>query len=145
LAGFDAGRNRDRGHRGVGAGFDLFYFYPVDHRPIHHHRYFSHWPIVWLGLAALFHAGWRLFEREKLRAWAFGGTLFAVAGFLHIILDTLVGDIGWFALFVDKPYALFTVQPRFSPWWLNFLLHPSFTAEIAIWLWAIRIHRQNIP
>ncbi|MDR1647352.1 MAG: metal-dependent hydrolase [Zoogloeaceae bacterium] len=123
--------------------FDLLYFYLVDQRQTHHHRYFSHWPVLWFGLILLFYAIRRLCGNEKLRAWAFGGVLFSAAGFLHLILDSMAGDIWWFAPFVDKPYALFTVPARFSPWWLNFFLHPSFLAEIAIWIWAIRIYRRK--
>jgi inner membrane protein len=119
--------------------FDMFYFYLVDARQTHHHRYFTHWPIVWLSLIGLSALSFRFIRP----AWAFSALLFCVCAFLHLILDTLVGDIWWFAPFQDKPYALFTVQSRFSPWWLNFFLHWSFVAELLIWAWAIRLYYRH--
>ncbi|MDR3054139.1 MAG: metal-dependent hydrolase [Zoogloeaceae bacterium] len=119
--------------------FDMMYFYLVDAAQTHHHRYFTHWPIVWLTLMALS----ALFFRLTRSALAFAILLFCACAFLHLILDTLVGDIWWLAPFQDKPYALFTVPARFSPWWLNFFLHWSFVAELLIWVWAIRMYRRR--
>ncbi|MGY1490792.1 metal-dependent hydrolase [Methylobacillus pratensis] len=37
----------------IAPDFDLSYFYLIDHRQIHHHQYFMHWPIIWfLGVIA---------------------------------------------------------------------------------------------
>jgi inner membrane protein len=119
--------------------FDMFYFYLVDAGKTHHHRYFTHWPILWLSLIGVSVLSFRFIRP----AWAFGALLFCLCGFLHLILDTLVGDIWWLAPFQDKPYALFTIPPRFSPWWLNFFLHWSFAAELLIWAWALRIYRRR--
>ncbi|GHT96641.1 hypothetical protein AGMMS49545_22150 [Betaproteobacteria bacterium] len=81
--------------------------------------------------------------RPAWKAWTFAALLFCSAALVHIILDTLVGDIWWLAPFYDKPYALFTVPARFFPWWLNFFLHWSFVAELLIWMWAIRLYRRR--
>lgn len=44
---------------------------------------------------------------------------------------------------IDQPYALFTVPARLKPWWLSFILHWSFAAELAIWIGALHIYRQR--
>jgi inner membrane protein len=112
--------------------FDLLYGYLWDHGQTHHHRYWTHWPIVWFALSGFWVAGFYMCRAR----WAWGMALFCACGCLHIVLDTLVGDIWWLAPFQDRPYALFTVPARFSPWWLNFFLHWSFAAELAICAWA---------
>lgn len=66
---------------------------------------------------------------------------FATMGVLHMLLDSIVGDIWWFAPFVDQAYALFNVPARYQPWWLNFLLHWSFALELALWVWAFVLYR----
>jgi hypothetical protein len=63
---------------------------------------------------------------------------------LHVILDSLVGDIWWLAPFVDRSYALFTVPAVRSPWWMNFLLHWSFAVELAICFWALLVYRKRL-
>lgn len=116
----------------IAPDLDLAYFYVVDHRQTHHHHYWSHWPLVWLALvlaAAPF---------ARRHAVASAALLFGLGGVLHLVLDTLVGDVWWLAPLVDQPFALFTVAARWSPWWLNFLLHWSFALELAICVWAWR-------
>lgn len=123
--------------------FDMFYFYLVDNRQTHHHKYLTHWPILWLGLSVLC---WVILSRRKQSSIAFLALIFSACGFLHTVLDSFVGDIWWFAPFVDKPFALFTVPARFKPWWLNFILHWSFVVELLICLWALVLyrHRDNL-
>lgn len=117
---------------------DLIYFFLVDHRHTHHHRYFSHWPLVWLGLLALAAIGFRRASKAGVLA-----LLFCLGGVLHVILDSLVGDIWWLAPFVDRPYALATVPALRTPWWTNFLLHWSFGVELAICFWALLLHQKR--
>lgn len=59
------------------------------------------------------------------------------------VLDSVVGDIWWFAPFVDRPFALFTVPALYKPWWLNFFLHWSFALELAICAWALATYRRR--
>jgi len=59
---------------------------------------------------------------------------------IHIILDTVVGDIWWFFPLIDKPFALFTVNALYKPWWLNFILHWSFALELVICSFAAFIY-----
>jgi len=100
--------------------FDMAYFYLADHQQTHHHRYFTHWPIVWLILLATSAIWLRLSRVSKA---PFLCLVFCCGGLLHLVLDSFVGDIWWFAPFIDRPFAMFVVPAVFNPWWLNFLLH----------------------
>jgi inner membrane protein len=75
--------------------------------------------------------------------------IFSAGGLLHMVLDSVVGDIWWFAPFIDRPFALFTVPALYTPWWLNFLLHWSFALELAICVGAVitfrRCQRGGVP
>ncbi|WP_028444793.1 metal-dependent hydrolase [Chitinimonas koreensis] len=114
----------------VAPDFDLLYFYLVDQRQTHHHQYFSHWPLCWIALTLIAAAALR-WSRHALPLLAFD-----LGGLLHMALDTLVGDIWWFAPLLDRPFALFSVPALYQPWWLNFILHWSFAVELAICAWA---------
>lgn len=116
---------------------DLFYFYLIDERNTHHHRFFTHWPILWLGL--LLCSAW-VYSKRRVGA---AMLLFSLGGFSHMILDSLVSDIWWFAPFVDKPFSLAVVTDRYDPWWLNFLLHWSFAVELLICGCALALWRKR--
>ena len=120
----------------IGAIFpdiDMLYFYLIDHRQHHHHKYFTHWPVSWLVLLVL---------ALLLSRWAPAKSaaklliVFAMAGMLHMLLDTLVGDIWWLAPWLNQPFHLFTVEALYKPWWLSFILHWSFAVELLICLAA---------
>lgn len=114
--------------------FDMVYFRLIDHRQHHHHTYWTHFPIVWIGLL-LVALLW--FHSTHAKSRAAPAVIFSINGFIHLFLDTIVGDIWWLAPFIDKPFALFTVPALYTPWWLNFLLHWSFVLELAIVAWAV--------
>jgi hypothetical protein len=118
--------------------FDMAYFHLIDHRQHHHHSYWTHFPIVWLSLL-LVALIW--FYSARIKSSAALAVIFTINGFIHLFLDTIVGDIWWLAPFVDKPFALFTVPALYTPWWLNFLLHWSFALELAIVAWAVYLWR----
>lgn len=118
--------------------FDMAYFHLIDNRQTHHHKYISHWPILWLALTVV-SALW--FSHAKQSRAAALSLVFCLGAVLHVLLDSFVGDIWWFAPFLDQPYAMFTVPARFKPWWLNFILHWSFAVELAICIWALLIYR----
>lgn len=116
---------------------DLFYCYLMDGRQTHH-QYFSHWPLLWLGLTIL--AGlWLSLRRDSIGA---AMTLaLVVGGMLHLLLDSFVGDIWWLARSPGQPFALFDVPALHQPWWLNFLPHWTFVAELAICVAALLVYR----
>lgn len=78
---------------------DMLYFYLIDNRQHHHHTYWPHYPSVWLGFLLIF-AVWYGFGNNKSTALL--GLVFFINGFFHMLLDSIVGDIWWFAPFVDK-------------------------------------------
>ncbi len=119
---------------------DMFYFYLIDNRQHHHHTYWPHYPTVWLGLLFIFTV-WYRFGNNK--STAILGLVFSVNGFLHMLLDSIVGDIWWFAPFVDKSFAVFMVPALYNPWWLNFILHWTFILELLILLWAMNIWQKQ--
>lgn len=118
---------------------DLFYFFFIDQQQHHHHIYFMHWPIIWFSLAFI---TWmmRRFKKTKI---LFLTQCFFFAGVLHVILDSLVGDIWWLMPWVDQPFALATVEAISEHWWISFILHWSFLVEIVICLFALRLWLQK--
>ena len=124
----------------IAPDLDMLYFHFIDNRQHHHHTYWSHYPVFWVILAALSIFWYRLSAVKSLSAIAL---IFSVCGFIHMLLDSIVGDIWWFSPLIDQPYALFTVQAVYKPWWLNFILHWSFAIEVGISLWALYLWRVN--
>lgn len=124
----------------VAPDIDMLYFHLIDHRQHHHHTYFTHFPLVWLSLLIASASWFRFTSQRKKAALAI---IFSLGGFIHMFLDTIVGDIWWFAPFIDKPFALATVPAIYKPWWLNFLLHWSFGIEIMVVCWAIYLWRTS--
>lgn len=120
----------------IAPDLDMLYFYFIDHRQHHHHTYFTHFPVLWI-TCLLAAATWLYFSKSKTMAAL--AVIFSLNGMIHMVMDTVVGDIWWFAPLVDKPLAFFTVHPVYKPWWLNFILHWSFALEIGIVLWALHL------
>ncbi len=123
----------------IAPDFDLLYFYLIDSCQHHHHSYFSHWPIVWVGLLLL-SALWFIFQKGQMATAAIA---FTGCGLLHIALDGIVGDIQLFAPWSNDYFALATVPARYKPWWLNFILHWSMIIELVICATAAYIYHLN--
>jgi inner membrane protein len=117
---------------------DMIWFHLVDNGAIHHHRYWVHIPAFWLAVAAVV---------LPLLAWrgylATGLVFFGVIG-LHLMLDTIGGGIMWGAPFDAHLYELVTVPADNGHWVASFILHWTFLAELAIWVWAIVLWRQKV-
>ena len=107
---------------------DLFWFYVIDDRAFHHHRYWVHVPGFWLLIAAVLLP---LIARIAANCfWPAVGFLFGVA--LHIFLDGLAGGIMWFWPFSDQLFTLVNVPAVYSNWVVSFLLHWTILIEICI-------------
>jgi inner membrane protein len=69
--------------------------------------------------------------------------VFALGGFTHMVLDSVVGDIAWLAPYSDEYFALSHVEAMFKPWWLNFILHWSFALELLLVALAVYVWRRD--
>lgn len=125
---------------GIAPDLDMFYFYLIDNRQTHHHMYWPHFPSVWFTF--LVGSGfWLYFTKQK--SYAALACIFAISNFIHLLLDTIVGDIFWLAPFNLRPFSFFTVPSLYKPWWLNFFLHWSFLLEILVLVWAAFLLRRE--
>jgi inner membrane protein len=116
---------------------DLFYFYLFDGRAHHHHTYLTHYPVVWLGLVAFSSLLSYIRNTTQVRGYALLLFIFSLSGLVHMVLDTIVGDIWWLAPWISEPYSLFHVQPlHLKHWILSFIFHWSFLAELGVVAWA---------
>ena len=113
---------------------DMLYFYLIDNRQHHHHSYWTHFPSIYLFLLLIVGIWWSIKKGSTAACLSF---VFLLGCILHLVLDSLVGDIPWLAPFSMKFYALATVEAVHKPWWLNFLLHWSFAAEVIIIVAAV--------
>lgn len=112
---------------GIFPDIDLFYGALVDAGRIHHHLYWTHLPLVWLVLSA---AAPALRLGGSGRRHVIGTFLLAVWG--HLLLDGVAGDIWWLWPWLDRPFSLVAIPASHADWWLNYLLHWTFTLELAI-------------
>ncbi|PST22026.1 metal-dependent hydrolase [Mesorhizobium plurifarium] len=124
---------------------DLLYFYFADGRRTPHHDYLTHSPIFWLGVAALTAATLILAGRRR---YIFFVWVALANVMMHLFLDSIAADIRWFHPFAETRFNLVEVPARFEPWYLNFILHWTFAAEIAIcaaalWVWRLQRRRNR--
>lgn len=108
---------------------DLIWFYFIDERAVHHHRYWVHIPAFWGLLSLVILPALRRFARHLFAP----AVAFVLAVLVHICLDTIAGDVLWGWPFSDHFTHFITVPARFDAWILNFVLHPIFALELAIW------------
>lgn len=117
---------------GIFPDIDLLYATLIDHWQIHHHRYWTHLPLVWLAISAVV---LMLFRRsDAVRQTV---TVFLLAVWSHLLLDSVAGDIWWLWPWLDTPFSLVVIPAIHSPWWLNFLLHWTFAVELGFVLLAV--------
>lgn len=117
----------------IAPDLDLFWFYLVSDRRIPHHQYITHQPWLW---AALFGAGLLLSLILRKPSWRiYLGVGFA-AIMLHLVLDSIAGEIYWLAPFSYFHFNAVPVPARYDWWVWNFILHWTFSIEIAICLAA---------
>ncbi len=118
----------------VGAVFpdvDMLRFW-WDHGQVHHHRYWTHIPAVWLAITVVT----LLVTRSETRRVA---AAFCAGVFSHLALDTVCGDIAWLWPLDDRFFHLITVRATAHHWIVTFVLHPAFLLEIAIALVAAAV------
>lgn len=121
--------------------FDLLYFYLIDARQHSHHTYLTHIPFYWAVLY-VFIAGICIGKKYIIPLIIF--SVFVLGVFLHLFLDTVAGGILW-KYTLNSEYVTFTYVSAKHGWWvLNFILHWTFTFEIAITLFAIMVYKYPV-
>jgi inner membrane protein len=121
----------------VAPDFDFAWHYLVDSSR-NHHSYFTHFPAFWLAILAVAGVWYREADRrDRVALWC----NFALNGFLHLVLDSLVGGIQWLAPFSNQSFSLATIAGSHQRWWLNYLTHWAMLFEVAIFLWAAYLWR----
>ena len=113
---------------------DLLFFYFVDDRAIHHHRYWVHVPFFWAVIASITLPA---VGSSRFRPVAIA---FFAAILMHLLLDSIGGGIMWLAPFNTELVELVTVQPTHSHWILSFLLHWTFLFEVLTWILAAYLY-----
>jgi inner membrane protein len=108
---------------------NMLYFYFVDAGRVHHHGYPTHIPAYWTGVALCL---WLLSKRSRLKGvtrvlgWGVAGVG------LHLLLDSVAGDIRWLAPFSTQAFSLVHVQATRGLWIWNFVLHWTFLLEVGL-------------
>jgi hypothetical protein len=119
--------------------FDLFWFYVIDDRAIHHHCYWVHAPGFWAAVAV---ASLPLLRWAAPALWwpalAFFGSLL-----VHVLGDSIGGGIMWLWPLDDRLLSLVTVPATQAHWVASFVLHWTFLLELGVigvagWLWLKR-------
>lgn len=116
---------------------DLLYFYLVDQRQTLHHLYWPHLPLAWLGPAVVCAVACAWIRSRLLIAVCL---VFYANVFLHLVLDTVAGQMFWLYPFDETSFVLVDVPAQHDWWVSNFVLHWSFGLELLICLWALAVH-----
>lgn len=136
---------RDLVIAGMAGGFfpdtDLFYGAIVDGGSIHHHLYWTHLPLFWLGIHALMVVMLKCCDSNRFSAQRSLLTAFLLGIWSHLLLDSVAGDIWWWPW--GEPFSLAHVASSYSPWWLNYLLHWTGLIEVVIVCSAITVERMR--
>lgn len=110
----------------------MFWFYLVDNQQTHHHEYFTHWPLLYVGIGLLGFCVLRLKRKVATLMLAF-----CAGALLHMVLDSIAAPMYWLAPFSSLGIGLVEVPATQSHWILSFLFHWTFLSEILICLAAL--------
>jgi len=121
----------------IAPDLDLLYFFFVDKQQHLHHGYWTHFPFFWLGILTAALLAYPLLKRFRI----FSLFLFCFLPniLLHLLLDSVVGDIRWLAPFSSQSFSLFEVPALHDYWVYNFVFHWTFLLEVSIVVAAILV------
>jgi len=119
---------------GVIPDCDLVYFYTMGERQVVHHEYWTHIPFFWLVIYLI--GSLAMLMCRRFRAFALLSVFFA-AVVLHLLLDTITGEIQWLYPVSGQSFTLVQV-PAVHTWWVaNFIMHWTFMIELAVLVLAL--------
>jgi len=114
---------------GIMPDFDFVYHVFIDSDKTSHHAYITHMPVFWFSLMLISAIGGRLLKKPFFSAVSI--TLFSAA-LLHLVCDTLTGEIYWLYPFSMHPFNVFSVHGTYIWWVHNYMYHWTFFIEITI-------------
>ncbi len=96
----------------IAPDFDMIYFFFKDHIFHHTHRFYSHYPVIWLSLLLL-SLLWMWLHNSHSQNPALA-VIFTLNGFVHMFLDTIESPIYWLARpgSVGEPFCI----EQYLPW-----------------------------
>lgn len=117
----------------IAPDIDLLYYLLMDpsQPQQHHHTYLTHFPIFWLILLLISFVWLLLHRKNNPNAASF--VIFAVNGFIHIVLDTITGHILWLAPLINQPSSLIADSSK----GVSYFTHWTFGLEIFLILFAL--------
>jgi inner membrane protein len=114
---------------GIMPDFDFAYHVFIDSDRTPHHAYITHMPVFWISLIILSVIAGRLFKKPYFSAISIA---MYGAALLHLVCDTLTGEIYWLYPFSMHPFNVFSVHGTYIWWVHNYMYHWTFLIEIAI-------------
>ena len=120
--------------------FDLFYYYKIDNYQHHHHSYWSHIPIYWLGITLFIFMLGKIFRKRIISLI----TLIVLSNIMsHLFLDSITSKIKWLYPLTDSYFGLFNIMSRYDWWVWNFIFHWTFIIEVLLFLIALYVFLNN--
>ncbi len=114
----------------VAPDFDLLYYFTIGQFKLHHHNYFTHYPLFWLMLL-IASPGWMILDRNRAQRTA-SAFIFTFSGFLHTILDAFSENFLLLAPFINKQFY----GPAYLPKALTRIPFWNYGLELLVILWA---------
>jgi inner membrane protein len=99
------------------------------------HDYFTHYPLFWLLLCMISYM-WLSSSNNQNPVSAF---MFSLGGFIHTILDTVIGRISWFAPFSQEKYGIVSLVRHYDPSMLPDFWNFGYLLDFLIILWAFTL------
>lgn len=124
----------------VAPDFDTAWFWLVDNGGVHHRTYPTHWPLFWAAVAIVAIP----LAAVLARRWSAAVTVFLLAVLSHMILDSVTAPMFWLKPFSDSAVELVPIPAAYSHWLLSFVLHWTFTLEVAICAAAVWMAAKNV-
>jgi inner membrane protein len=109
--------------------FDFIYHIFIDSDRTPHHMYITHMPVFWLILLSISIICGKLFKKPDVAVITVIG---CAAAILHLVCDTITGEIYWLYPLSSRGFNLFSVSDVHVWWVQNYISHWTFLVEIAI-------------
>lgn len=126
--------------------FDTLWFYFISNRSEVHHSYWTHTPFFWTALCVVVYVVSKFLKMRNVSVFTFGIWISVI---LHLVLDTIAGQIRWAWPFSNRAIQLVEIPPAHSWWVISFIVHWTFYLEVGLiilaWLLFFRDRSRTTP